>query len=59
MHAITGVSGKTGAVAAEELLRRGEPVRVVARSADKGDAWRGKGAEVALASERRAIAREK
>ena len=50
MYAIAGVSGHTGSVAADELLRRGKKVRVIVRHAEKGAPWKAKGAEVALAS---------
>lgn len=50
MYLIAGVSGKTGAAAATALLEKGQPVRVLVRSEEKGRAWREKGAEVAVAS---------
>lgn len=50
MYAVTGVTGNTGSVVADELLRLGEAVRVLVRSAEKGSAWREKGADVAVAS---------
>jgi uncharacterized protein YbjT (DUF2867 family) len=50
MYAVAGVSGNTGSVVAEELLRRGKKVRVIVRDANKGEAWKAKGAEVAVAS---------
>lgn len=50
MFVIVGATGHTGSAAAETLLRRGQPVRVVVRSADKGAAWKAKGADVAVAS---------
>ena len=50
MYLIAGVSGKTGAAAATALLEKGQPVRVLVRSEDKGRPWREKGAEVAVAS---------
>jgi uncharacterized protein YbjT (DUF2867 family) len=49
MYVVAGVTGQTGAAAAEELLRRGEPVRVLVRDASKGARWKEKGAEVAVA----------
>lgn len=49
MYAIAGVTGHTGSVVAETLLSQGEPVRVVVRDAAKGDRWRARGAEVAVA----------
>jgi len=48
-YVIAGVSGHTGKVAAQTLLDAGEKVRVVVRDAAKGEAWRAKGAEVAVA----------
>lgn len=50
MFVIAGVSGNTGSVVATELLARGEKVRVVVRDAKKGEPWKAKGAEVAIAS---------
>src|SRR5689334_16317368 len=49
MFVITGVSGKTGAVVANALLADKKPVRVVVRDAAKGEPWKAKGAEVAVA----------
>jgi len=49
MYAVTGVTGHTGAATAEALLSRGQKVRVIVRNAEKGEAWRKKGCEVALA----------
>lgn len=48
-YAIAGVSGNTGKIVAETLLARGEKVRVVVRDAAKGESWRARGAEVAVA----------
>jgi len=45
MYAILGASGKTGRVAAEELLAHGEKVRVIGRDADHLKALAAKGAE--------------
>jgi uncharacterized protein YbjT (DUF2867 family) len=50
MYVIAGVSGHTGSVVATTLLAAGKPVRVVVRDAKKGDEWKAKGAEVAVAS---------
>lgn len=50
MFVVLGATGHTGSVVAETLLARRQPVRVVVRSADKGAAWKAKGAEVAVAS---------
>src|SRR5580700_3277620 len=49
MFAIAGVSGHTGKVAAETLLGENKPVRVIVRSAAKGEEWTRRGAEVAVA----------
>lgn len=50
MYAIAGVSGNTGSVVATTLLAQGKPVRVIVRDAAKGEPWRARGAEVAVAS---------
>jgi uncharacterized protein YbjT (DUF2867 family) len=50
MFVVLGTTGHTGAVVAETLLARQQSVRVVVRSAEKGAAWKAKGAEVAVAS---------
>jgi len=47
--AIAGVSGHTGKVVAESLLARGKKVRVIVRDAAKGEPWKARGAEVAVA----------
>lgn len=49
MYVITGATGNTGSVVAEQLLAVGKPVRIIVRSADKGAALAKKGAEVAVA----------
>ena len=49
MDVIAGVSGHTGAATAEALLSRGRKVRVVVRSAQKGERWKERGCEVAVA----------
>lgn len=49
MYAIAGVTGHTGAATAEALLARGEKVRAVVRDAGKGEPWRRRGCEVAVA----------
>lgn len=49
MFAIAGVTGHTGAATANALLAQGKPVRVIVRSTEKGEAWKKKGAEVAVA----------
>lgn len=48
MFVVAGVTGNTGRVVAETLLARGEAVRVLVRSAEKGKAWKEKGADVAV-----------
>lgn len=50
MFVVVGATGNTGSVVAETLLNRKQSVRIVVRSADKGVAWKAKGAEVAVAS---------
>ena len=49
MFAIAGVTGHTGSVVANTLLAAGKPVRVIVRDAAKGEPWKAKGAEVAIA----------
>lgn len=49
MYVVAGVSGHTGKVAAETLLAQGKRVRVLVRDPAKGEPWRAKGAEVAVA----------
>jgi len=49
MFAVAGVSGHTGKVVAETLLAQHEPVRVIVRDTAKGEEWRKRGAEVAVA----------
>lgn len=50
MYAIAGVSGHTGSVVADTLLAQGKQVRVLVRDAAKGEPWRARGAEVAVAA---------
>ena len=50
MFVVFGVTGNTGKVVADTLLSAGKPVRVVVRDAKKGEPWKQKGAEVAVAS---------
>jgi uncharacterized protein YbjT (DUF2867 family) len=59
MYVIAGVSGNTGSAAANTLLADKQPIRVIVRDAAKGEAWKAKGAEVAVASldDRAALAR--
>jgi uncharacterized protein YbjT (DUF2867 family) len=49
MYAIAGVTGHTGSVVADTLLSQGKPVRVIVRDAAKGEPFRARGAEVAVA----------
>lgn len=49
MFVIAGVTGHTGAVAADALIAQGHKVRVIVRDANKGESWKRKGAEVAVA----------
>jgi uncharacterized protein YbjT (DUF2867 family) len=46
---IAGVSGHTGRVVAESLLAQKRAVKVVVRDAAKGEPWKSKGADVAVA----------
>ena len=46
MYVITGASGNTGGIVADKLLAKGQPVRVVGRSADRLQPLADKGAEV-------------
>ena len=50
MFVVVGATGNTGSVVADTLLSQKQPVRIVVRSADKGAAWKAKGAEIAVAS---------
>lgn len=49
MYVVAGVTGHTGAATAEALLAQGQKVRVLVRSAEKGEVWKKKGCEVAIA----------
>src|SRR5438067_11552606 len=49
MYVVLGVTGNTGSVVADTLLRQGKPVRVVVRDAAKAAPWKQRGAEVAVA----------
>lgn len=49
MFVVAGVTGHTGKVVAETLLAQSLPVRVIVRDAKKGEAWKARGAEVAVA----------
>lgn len=48
-YLVFGVTGRTGAAAADALLRSGHPVRVVVRDPATGRPWSERGAEVAVA----------
>lgn len=48
-YVVFGVTGRTGAAAADAFLRSGQPVRVVVRDPAKGRPWAERGAEVAVA----------
>jgi uncharacterized protein YbjT (DUF2867 family) len=50
MYAITGITGQIGKVVGNALLASNRRVRAVVRNADKGQAWRKLGCEVALAA---------
>jgi uncharacterized protein YbjT (DUF2867 family) len=50
MYVVLGASGNTGKVAAETLLAQKKPVRVVLRDGAKGEGWKQRGAEVAVAA---------
>lgn len=49
MFVVAGVTGHTGKVVAETLLAQSLPVRVIVRDEKKGEPWRARGAEVAIA----------
>ena len=48
-YVVFGVTGRTGAAAADALLRSGHSVRVVVRDLAKGRPWAERGAEIAVA----------
>lgn len=50
MFVVAGVTGHVGSTVAKELLAKGQKVKVIVRSADKGAAWSKQGAEVAVGS---------
>lgn len=52
MFVVLGATGQAGDVVAETVLARKQPVPVVLCSVDKGAAWKAKGAEVPVASQR-------
>jgi uncharacterized protein YbjT (DUF2867 family) len=49
MFVVAGVTGNTGSVVADALLRAGAPVRVVLRDRERAAEWTARGAEAALA----------
>jgi uncharacterized protein YbjT (DUF2867 family) len=49
MFVIAGVTGNTGGVVADTLLSQGKRVRVIVRDVAKGEPWKKRGAEVAVA----------
>jgi uncharacterized protein YbjT (DUF2867 family) len=49
MFVVAGVSGNTGKVVADSLIAQGKAVRAVVRDAKKGEPWKARGAEVAVA----------
>ena len=50
MFVVVGATGNTGSAVVDTLLSKKQPVRIVVRSADKGVAWKVKGADVVVAS---------
>ena len=49
MFVVTGATGNTGSVVAETLLQQGKQVKIVVRAQAKGEPWKAKGAQVAVA----------
>jgi uncharacterized protein YbjT (DUF2867 family) len=49
MFVVLGATGNTGKVVAETLIAQKKAVRVVLHNAAKGEAWKARGAEVAVA----------
>jgi uncharacterized protein YbjT (DUF2867 family) len=49
MYVVAGVTGNTGKIVADTLLGQGKSVRVVVRDAKKGEAWKARKADVAIA----------
>jgi uncharacterized protein YbjT (DUF2867 family) len=50
MFVVAGVTGHVGSVAAQELLSKGQKIKVIVRDPAKGSDWSKKGAEVAVGS---------
>lgn len=49
MYAITGITGQVGGAVARALLKSGQPVRAIVRTADKGQVWADRGCDIAVA----------
>jgi uncharacterized protein YbjT (DUF2867 family) len=49
VYAVTGITGKVGGALAEALLEAGLKVRAVVRDTAKGERWRARGCDVAIA----------
>jgi uncharacterized protein YbjT (DUF2867 family) len=49
MYVVTGATGQVGSSVADYLLKQNKKVRVVVRSAEKGEPWAKRGAQVAIA----------
>jgi uncharacterized protein YbjT (DUF2867 family) len=56
VYAITGITGKVGGALGEALLEAGVPVRAVVRDTAKGERWRARGCDVAIAEMQDAVA---
>lgn len=56
MYVVSGATGRVGSAVAAGLLDAGQRVRVIVRRPEAADAWRAKGAEVAMADLRDAEA---
>ncbi|ARQ01662.1 NmrA family NAD(P)-binding protein [Pseudorhodoplanes sinuspersici] len=50
MHVVFGANGRAGGETAHALIERGEAVRVAVRRPEQGEAWKARGADVAVAS---------
>ena len=48
MFVVAGVTGHVGSVVAEQLLAKGQKIKVIVRDAAKGAGWSKKGAEIAV-----------
>lgn len=49
MYAITGITGQVGSAVADALIAQGPQVRAVLRNAEKAEAWRARGCDIAIA----------